>query len=241
MSGYDTDESMGRPRTLTPGLSETHSMQGSACSSEDQNSSPERSPKRRRTYNPYEPRLNGDGNHMASAASPPGHPAASAFVPRSPVRSWTTPIPSSLRPTLPTPGLPCSTIPSSGMPCSTIPSSGMPSSTIPSSGMPCSTIPSSDTPFSTIPTPGSPRSFGQSREFLSLMLSEGLLYNRARNPYPVSAMALAAEHYSRVPASPRLRIIDWRMRLNSWPEVSRSQADAEMDPCEAALRRSSTW
>ncbi|KFY78549.1 hypothetical protein V499_02293 [Pseudogymnoascus sp. VKM F-103] len=251
MSGYDSDESMGRPRPLTPGLSETRSMQGSACSSEDQNSSPERSPKRRCTYNPYEPRLNGVGNHMASAASPPGHPTTSSFVPRSPVRSWTTPIPSSLRPTLPTPGLPCSTILSSGLPCSTIPSSGLPCSTVPSSGMPSSTIPSSDMPsstisssgmpYSTIPTPGSPRSFGQSREFLSLMLSGGLLYNRGRNPYPVSAMALAAERYSRVPASPTLRIIDWRMRLNSWPEVSRSQADAEMDTCEAALSRSSTW
>ncbi|ELR05248.1 hypothetical protein VC83_05644 [Pseudogymnoascus destructans] len=231
MSGYDSDESMGRPRLLTPGLSETHSMQGSGCSSEDRNSSPERSPKRRCTYNPYDPRLNGDGNHMASAASPPGHPTAFVFIPCSPVRSWTTPIPSSLRSTVPSPGLPCSTIPSFGMPCSTLPSSGMHCSTIPSSGAPCSTI----------PTPGSPRSFGQSREFLPLILSGGLLYNRARNPYPVSAMALAAERYSRVPASPRLRIIDWRLRLNSWPEASRSQADAEMDTCEAALRRSSTW
>ena len=220
--------------------SETHSMQGSPCSSEDRDSSPERSPKRRRTHNPYEPRLNGDSHYTASAASPPGPSTASAFVPRSPVRSWTTPIPSSLQPTLPTPGLLCSTIPSSSMPCSTMPSSGMPRSAIPSSGMPFSAIPSSGMPFSTIPTPGSPRSFGQSREFLSVILSGGLLYNRGRNPYPVSAMALAAERYSRVPASPRLRMIDWRQRLNSWPEVSRSQADAEMDTCEAALRRSST-
>ncbi|KFZ11990.1 hypothetical protein V502_07297 [Pseudogymnoascus sp. VKM F-4520 (FW-2644)] len=206
MPGYESDESM---RPLTPGLSETHSMQASACSSEDRNSSPERNPKRRRTFYPSEPRLNGDSTHTASAASPPGHPTASAFVPRSPVRSWTTPIPSSLRSSVPTPGLPCSTIPAAGLPFS-------------------------------IQTPGSPRSFGESREFMSLMISRGMLYNMGRPP---TALALAAERYSRVPAFPRIRILDWRLRLNSWPGGSRSQTGAEMDTCVETLRRtlSSTW
>lgn len=191
-------------------------MQASACCSEDRNSSPERSPKRRRTYNPYnpsEPRLNGDSAHTASTTSPPGHPTASVFIPRSPVRSWTTPIPNSLRSSVPTPGLPCSTIPASGIPCSAI------------------------------QTPGSPLSFGESREYMSLILSGGMFNNRARNHCPPTALALAAERYSRVPAFPRLRILDLRLRLNSWPEASRSQTGAEMDTCEAALRRtlSSTW
>lgn len=188
-------------------------MQASACSSEDRNSSPERNPKRRRTYYPSEPRPNGDSTHTASAASPLGHPTASNFVPRSPVRSWTTPIPSSLRSSVPTPGFPRSTMPASGL------------------------------PFSTIQTPGSPRSFGESREFMSLMISRGMLNNMGRNPYPPTALALAAERYSRVPAFPRLRILDWRLRLNSWPGASRSQSGAEMETCVETLRRSlsSTW
>ncbi|OBT66761.1 hypothetical protein VE03_04041 [Pseudogymnoascus sp. 23342-1-I1] len=212
MSGYESDESMGS-RPLTPGLSETHSMQASACSSEDRNSSPERSLKRRRTHYSSEPWPNGDSTHTASAASPPGHPTASIFIPRPPVRSWTTPIPSSFPSSVPTPPLPCSTMPASGL------------------------------PLSTIQTPGSPRSFGQSREFLPLILSRGLFYNGARNPCPPTALALAAERYSRVPAYPMLRILDWRLRLNSWPEASRSQTGAEMDTCVAALRRtlSNTW
>ncbi|KFY51020.1 hypothetical protein V496_09012 [Pseudogymnoascus sp. VKM F-4515 (FW-2607)] len=218
MPGYESDESMG-PRSLTPGLSETHSMQTSACSSEDRTSSPDRSPKRRRTYNPYnpynpsEPQLNGDSTHTTSAASPPGQSMASVFVPRSPVRSSTTPAPSTLRSSVPTPRLPCSTTPASSL------------------------------PLSTVQAPGSPRSFGQSREFLPLILSGGLFYNRARNPCPPTALALAAERYSRVPAYPTLRILDWRLRLNSWPGASRSQTGAEMDTCVAALRRtlSSTW
>ncbi|KFX94845.1 hypothetical protein V495_04484 [Pseudogymnoascus sp. VKM F-4514 (FW-929)] len=212
MSGYESDESMG-PAPLTPGLSETHSMQASACNSEDRSPSPERSPKRRRTYNPSEPRPNGDNTHMAPAASPPGHPTASVFVPRIPVRSWTTPIPGSHPSSMPNPGLRCSTIAASGL------------------------------PSSIIPAPGSPRSFGQSREFLPLILSRGLFYNRARNPCPPTALALAAERYSRVPAFPRLRILDWRQRLNSWPQMSKSQTDVDLDTCAAALRRtlSSTW
>ncbi|KFY18791.1 hypothetical protein V493_08344 [Pseudogymnoascus sp. VKM F-4281 (FW-2241)] len=210
MSGYESDQSMG-PTPLTPGLSETHSMQASACNSEDQNSSPEPSPKRRRTCNTSEPRLNGDSHYTSSAASPPGHPTTSLFVPRSPVRSWTTPVPSSLRPSMPTPGLPFSIVPASGTACSTI------------------------------PTPGSPRSFGQSREFLPLILSRGLFYNRERNPYPAAALAIAAERYTRVPAVPTLRILDWRMRMNSWPGASRSQTGAEMDACIDELKRSSTW
>lgn len=188
-------------------------MQASACDSEDQHSSPERSPKRIRTCYPSEPRTNGDGHYTTSATSPPGHPTASVFVPRSPVRSWTTPIPTSLQSNVPTPGLSCSILAASGLPCSTI------------------------------PAPDSPRSFGESREFLSLMLSRGLFFNRARNPCPPTALALAAERYSRVPAYPPLRILDWRLRLNSWPGASRSQTSAEADTCATALRRtlSSAW
>lgn len=182
-------------------------MQASASGSEDRNSSPERSPKRRRTYNPHGPRLNGDGHYTASAASTPRHPTSLAFAPRSPVRSWTTPIPNSLQPSVPTPGLPCSTITTSGMPCMAI------------------------------PAPDSPRFLGESREYMSLMISSSLLYNRARNPYPAAAMASAAERFARVPAFPTIRALDWKMRLNSWPQASKGQAGAEMDPCVTALRR----
>lgn len=182
-------------------------MQASASGSEGGNSSPERSPKRRRTYNPCEPRLNGDGHYTAPAASPPRLPTSLTFAPRSPVRSWTTPIPNSLQPSVPTPGLPCSIIPTYGMPCMAI------------------------------PAPYSPRFFGESREFMSLMLSGGLLYNMGRNPYPARAMASAAERFARVPAFPTIRALDWGMRLNSWPEVSKGQAGTEMDPSVVALRR----
>ncbi|KFY16347.1 hypothetical protein V492_01389 [Pseudogymnoascus sp. VKM F-4246] len=123
MPGYESDESM-EAAPLTPGLSETHSMQASACDSEDQNSSPDRSPKRRCTNRPSESRLNGDDHYTASATSPPGHSTASAFVPRSPGRSWTAPAPSMLRSSAPAPSLSSSILPASGLPSSTIPAPG---------------------------------------------------------------------------------------------------------------------
>ena len=178
-------------------------MQVSACSSEGRSPSPEPHPKRRRTYNPSEPLLNGDSNHMASAASQPVRSAASAFVASPPSRPWTMPATGSRYLNMPTPG----------------------------------------SPRSVMSTPGSPRSFGESRQFMSLIFSRGLMFNRARNPCPPTALVLAAQRYARVPAFPKLRILDWRMRLHSWPKAARDEAGGEMNPYETALRRtlSSTW
>ncbi|KFY40500.1 hypothetical protein V494_03450 [Pseudogymnoascus sp. VKM F-4513 (FW-928)] len=122
MPGYESDESM-EAAPLTPGLSETHSMQASSCDSEDRNSSP-RSPKRRCTNHPSESRLNGDDHYTAYATSPPGRSIASAFVARPPGRSWTAPAPSTLQSSAPAPSLSRSILPASGLPSSTIPAPG---------------------------------------------------------------------------------------------------------------------
>lgn len=92
----------------------------------------------------------------------------------------------------------------------------------------------------TFPSPSSPRFFGVSREYISYILSRGLVFNMSRGPNNPGALGLAAQRLARVPALPTLRFINWRDRMSTWPKAAR---DEEMDRNTATVRRatSNAW
>jgi len=92
----------------------------------------------------------------------------------------------------------------------------------------------------TPPALNSPRSFGDSREYLSLLLSKALTYNRSRAPRNPIMLSAGANRHSRVPCIPQLQDLDWRARPGTWPKAARDETSGEETESIAVTRRTNS-